>query len=147
MSISPGDHVMEGKKAILTCESDANPPISKYFWFDSSGQDLYFSGQKLRLEPLRVQHTGAYHCQATNEVGMGKSPPSILTVYCKFPLPPSLGSLPCPRSCNPFPLPSVSSPGTPCDQQFLSGKSPCQPVLLYGLPSSFSLHGNPTLDG
>lgn len=94
MSISPGDHVMEGKKATLSCESDANPPISQYTWFDSSGQDLHSSGQKLRLEPLEVQHTGSYRCKGTNGIGTGESPPSTLTVYCKFPLLSSLG--PCP---------------------------------------------------
>ncbi|XP_034373359.1 B-cell receptor CD22 isoform X2 [Arvicanthis niloticus] len=81
VSITPGDRVMEGKKATLSCESDANPPIFKYIWFDSSGQDLHFSGQKLRLESLRVQHTGSYHCQGTNDLGTGESPPSTLTVY------------------------------------------------------------------
>lgn len=94
MTITPGDRVMEGKKATLSCESDANPPIFKYIWFDSSGQDLHFSGQKLRLEALRVQHTGSYRCQGTNDLGIGESPPSTLTVYCKFPLPSSLRSLP-----------------------------------------------------
>ncbi|XP_021065137.1 B-cell receptor CD22 [Mus pahari] len=81
VSISPGDRVMEGKKATLSCESDANPPIFQYTWFDSSGQDLHSSGQKLRLEPLQVQHTGSYRCQGTNGIGTGDSPPSTLTVY------------------------------------------------------------------
>lgn len=117
MSISPGDSVMEGKKATLSCESDAHPPVFKYIWFDANDQDLHFSGQKLRLEPLRVQHTGSYRCQGINELGTGKSPPSTLTVYCKCPLPSFLGFLSCPGSCSPLPLPSpVSSPGTPCDQ-------------------------------
>lgn len=103
---------MEGKKATLSCESDANPPIFQYTWFDSSGQDLHFSGQKLRLEPLRVQHSGSYRCQGTNELGVEVSPPTTLTVYCKFPLLSSLGFPPCPGSCSPFPLPSpMSSPG------------------------------------
>ncbi|XP_032751060.1 B-cell receptor CD22 [Rattus rattus] len=81
VSISPGDSVMEGKKATLSCESDAHPPVFKYIWFDANDQDLHFSGQKLRLEPLRVQHTGSYRCQGINELGTGKSPPSTLTVY------------------------------------------------------------------
>lgn len=119
---------MEGKKAILSCESDANPPIWQYTWFDSSGQDLHSSGQKLRLEPLEIRHTGSYSCKGTNDLGTGESPPSTLTVYCKFPLLSSLGSLPCPGSCSPFPLPSpVSSSDIPCD---LSGKSPALPVCL-----------------
>ncbi|XP_037057948.1 B-cell receptor CD22 isoform X6 [Peromyscus leucopus] len=81
VSISPGNSVMEGKKAILSCEGDANPPVSQYVWLDSSDRDLPFFSQKLSLEPLRVQHTGSYRCQGINPLGMGESPPSTLTVY------------------------------------------------------------------
>ncbi|XP_040591448.1 B-cell receptor CD22 isoform X1 [Mesocricetus auratus] len=81
VSISPGDSVMEGKKATLSCESDANPPVTQYAWLDSSGQDLHFSGPRLRLEPLKVQHTGSYRCRGINMLGTGESPPSTLTVF------------------------------------------------------------------
>ncbi|KAK7800015.1 hypothetical protein U0070_022003, partial [Myodes glareolus] len=81
VSISPGDSIMEGKQATLSCESDADPPVSQYVWFDSSNRDLHFSGQKLRLEPLKVQHTGSYRCQGSNRLGKDVSPPSTLTVY------------------------------------------------------------------
>lgn len=112
MSISPGNSVMEGKKAILSCEGDANPPVSQYVWLDSSDRDLPFFSQKLSLEPLRVQHTGSYRCQGINKLGMGESPPSTLTVYCK-----SLGSLLCPGGAAPFPTLHVQlSQGTPCHQ-------------------------------
>ena len=83
MSMSPGDQVMEGKSATLTCESDANPPVSHYTWFDWNNQSLPYHSQKLRLEPVKVQHSGAYWCQGTNSVGKGHSPLSTLTVYCK----------------------------------------------------------------
>ncbi|XP_029416932.1 B-cell receptor CD22 isoform X2 [Nannospalax galili] len=81
VSISPGDRVMEGKKATLTCESEANPPVLQYTWFDQNDQDLYYPGQKLKLEPLKIQHSGSYRCQGTNKLGTGMSPPSTLTVY------------------------------------------------------------------
>ncbi|XP_038195915.1 B-cell receptor CD22 [Arvicola amphibius] len=81
VSISPGDSIMEGKQATLSCESDADPPVSHYVWFDPSNRDLHFSGQKLRLEPLKVQHTGSYRCQGSNSLGKDVSPPSTLTVY------------------------------------------------------------------
>ncbi|XP_051018032.1 B-cell receptor CD22 [Acomys russatus] len=81
VSISPGASVMEGRKATLSCEGDANPPVSQYVWFDSSDRELHSSGQKLRLEPLRVQDSGSYRCQGSNLLGMGESPPSTLTVY------------------------------------------------------------------
>ncbi|XP_019278507.2 B-cell receptor CD22 isoform X2 [Panthera pardus] len=81
VSIGPKDKVMEGKKAVLTCEGDANPPIFQYSWFDWKNQNLHHYDQMLRLDPVKVQHSGAYRCQAINRLGMGQSTPSTLTVY------------------------------------------------------------------
>ncbi|XP_039706046.1 B-cell receptor CD22 isoform X6 [Pteropus medius] len=81
VSMSPKDSVMEGKRAVLTCESDANPPISQYTWFDWNNQNLHHYDQMLRLDPVKVEHSGAYWCQAANQLGVGQSPPSTLTVY------------------------------------------------------------------
>ncbi|XP_006171685.1 B-cell receptor CD22 isoform X1 [Tupaia chinensis] len=81
VSIAPGDSVMEGRKAALTCESDANPPASQFTWFDWNNQNLHHAGQTLRLEPAKVQDSGVYRCQGANRLGMGESPPSTLTVY------------------------------------------------------------------
>ncbi|TEA42671.1 hypothetical protein DBR06_SOUSAS1610181, partial [Sousa chinensis] len=81
VSISPKDGVVEGKKAVLTCESDANPPTSHYAWFDWNNQDLRHYDQTLRLDPVTLQHSGAYWCQGTNRLGRGQSPPTTLTVY------------------------------------------------------------------
>lgn len=83
MSFTPGDRVMEGRKAALTCESDANPPVVHYTWFDWNNQDLQYNGRTLRLEPLQIEHSGSYRCQVSNRLGTGESPPSTLTVYCK----------------------------------------------------------------
>lgn len=85
MSIGPKDEVMEGKKAVLTCEGDANPPIFRYTWFDWNNRNLQHYDQILRLDPVKVQHSGAYRCHAINRLGMARSPPSTLTVYCKAP--------------------------------------------------------------
>ncbi|XP_036895547.1 B-cell receptor CD22 isoform X9 [Sturnira hondurensis] len=81
VSISPEDSVMEGKKVVLTCESDANPPISQYTWFDWNNQNLHHDDQMLRLDPVKVEHSGAYWCQGANRLGMDQSPPRKLTVY------------------------------------------------------------------
>ncbi|XP_046303948.1 B-cell receptor CD22 isoform X3 [Marmota monax] len=81
VSITPGDRVMEGRKAALTCESDANPPISQYTWFDWNNQDLQHSGQTLSLDPVKVEHSGSYWCKGVNQLGEGESPPSTLTIY------------------------------------------------------------------
>ncbi|XP_032698103.1 B-cell receptor CD22 isoform X2 [Lontra canadensis] len=81
VAISPKDQVMEGKKAVLTCESDANPPVFLYTWFDWKNQNLHHYDQMLRLDPVKIQHSGAYRCEATNKLGRVQSPPSTLTVY------------------------------------------------------------------
>ncbi|XP_004388249.1 B-cell receptor CD22 isoform X1 [Trichechus manatus latirostris] len=81
VSIDPQDRVMEGKNAVLTCESDANPSVSQYTWFDWNNQKLYQAGQMLKLEPTKVEHSGAYRCQVANRLGVSMSPPSTLTVY------------------------------------------------------------------
>ncbi|KAM5210428.1 B-cell receptor CD22 isoform 5-T7 [Hipposideros larvatus] len=81
VSLSPKDGVIEGKKAILTCESDADPPISEYAWFDWNNENLQHYSQMLILDPVTVQHSGAYRCQGANRLGVGRSPPSTLTVY------------------------------------------------------------------
>ncbi|XP_068384581.1 B-cell receptor CD22 isoform X3 [Eschrichtius robustus] len=81
VSISPKDRLVEGRKAVLTCESDANPPTSHYTWFDWNNQDLRHYDQTLRLDPVTLQHSGAYWCQGTNRLGRGQSPPTTLTVY------------------------------------------------------------------
>lgn len=90
MSISPEGGVMEGRSATLTCESDANPPVRQYYWFDWNNHDLQHMGQTLRLEHVKVKHSGSYWCQGANRLGMGRSLPSTLSVYCKpFPLLPA----------------------------------------------------------
>ncbi|XP_058530610.1 B-cell receptor CD22 isoform X2 [Ochotona princeps] len=78
--MTPGNSVMEGKQVVLTCDSDANPPVSHYAWLDWNNQEFYF-GQMLKLEPTTVQHSGAYRCQGTNRLGRAESPPRTLTIY------------------------------------------------------------------
>uniref|UniRef100_A0A8D1S8K3 B-cell receptor CD22 n=1 Tax=Sus scrofa TaxID=9823 RepID=A0A8D1S8K3_PIG len=81
VSISPKDGVVEGKTAVLSCEGDANPPIFQYTWFDWNNQDIHHYHQTLKLDPVTVQHSGAYWCQGVNQLGRNHSPPSTLTVH------------------------------------------------------------------
>lgn len=133
MSITPGDRVMEGRRASLTCESDANPPISEYTWFDWNNQELPYYGPTLSLNPVKVEHSGSYWCKGVNRLGEGASPPSTLTIYCKPPFCFFLGSFlaltapatpPPPtkpeparsqslQSASSFPVPAQRSPVTP----------------------------------
>ncbi|XP_055001997.1 B-cell receptor CD22 [Sorex araneus] len=81
VSFSPQDGVVEGTRAMLSCEGDANPPIRSYSWFDGNNQELHHYGQTLRLDPVKIQHSGTYWCRGANGLGMGQSPPTLLTVY------------------------------------------------------------------
>ncbi|XP_055992440.1 B-cell receptor CD22 [Sorex fumeus] len=81
VTFSPQGGVVEGTKALLICESDANPPIKSYSWFDGNNQELHHYGQTLRLDPVKIQHTGTYWCRGSNGLGVGQSPPTLLTVY------------------------------------------------------------------
>uniref|UniRef100_A0A8C3W680 B-cell receptor CD22 n=1 Tax=Catagonus wagneri TaxID=51154 RepID=A0A8C3W680_9CETA len=81
VSIRPKDGVVEGKTAVLSCEGDANPPIFRYTWFDWNNQDIHHSDPTLKLDPVTVQHSGAYWCQGVNQLGSNRSPPNTLTVY------------------------------------------------------------------
>lgn len=144
VSMSPKDSVTEGKDAVLTCESDANPPISQYAWFDWNNQNLHHYDRMLRLDPVKVEHSGAYWCQGTNRLGVGQSPPSTLTVYCKalflcfFGLGHSCVFRP--RLCVPDHLPLLPYPLLPCParpaQLVCSEAQPCSTTQLACLPSS-----------
>lgn len=135
MSITPGDRVMEGRKASLTCESDANPPISEYTWFDWNNQELPYYGQTLSLNPVKVEHSGSYWCKGVNRLGEGASPPSTLTIYCKPPFCFFSGSfLALTAPAAPHPQPSLSlldhSPYSPLPpSRFLPSAAQLHPLL------------------
>lgn len=81
VTFSPQSSVVEGKKVLLRCEGEANPSIYHYAWFDWNNQDLHHYEQTLRLEPVTVQHSGAYWCQGMNQLGKSRSPLTTLTVH------------------------------------------------------------------
>ena len=145
MSISPKGRLVEGKKAVLTCESDANPPTSHYTWFDWNNQDLRHYDQTLRLDPVTLQHSGAYWCQGANRLGRGQSPPTTLTVYCKGPSLFFSGpghscgvrSRPPPRSCSFLAPPACQASARRVGSgQPVSSEGPLLHTQLPRLPSS-----------
>ncbi|XP_049642531.1 B-cell receptor CD22 [Suncus etruscus] len=81
VTFSPKSSMVEGKMVVLRCEGEANPSIYHYAWFDWNNQDLHHYEQTLRLEPVTVQHSGAYWCQGINKLGQSRSPLTTLTVH------------------------------------------------------------------
>ncbi|KAF5906473.1 B-cell receptor CD22-like isoform X1, partial [Clarias magur] len=68
VSISPSGEILEGSSVILTCSSDANPPVEIYTWFKVNESSAVGSGQS-----YRALQSGQYYCQAQNKHGSDRS--------------------------------------------------------------------------
>lgn len=77
---------MEGFAVNLTCSSNANPPVEKYFWYKLNGGQPWTKGtvQNLTFLSVRSHHAGQYYCTAWNVLGMETSATISLSVLCKF---------------------------------------------------------------
>ncbi|XP_067255248.1 B-cell receptor CD22 [Chanodichthys erythropterus] len=80
--ISPKGDIMEGFAVNLTCSSNANPPVEKYFWYKVNGGQPWTKGtaQNLTFLSVRSHHTGQYYCTAWNVLGMETSATISLSV-------------------------------------------------------------------
>ncbi|KAM9454278.1 B-cell receptor CD22-like [Clarias gariepinus] len=78
VSISPSGEIVEGSSVILTCSSDANPPVESYTWFKdmtSIGNEKTYTISKISSED-----SGEYKCKCSNEVGRQESSSVTLNV-------------------------------------------------------------------
>ncbi|XP_030004274.1 B-cell receptor CD22-like isoform X2 [Sphaeramia orbicularis] len=71
--VSPSGPVQEGTNVLLKCSSDANPAVQIYTWYraDPQHETLIHAGPDLTITASR--NTGAFLCQAENELGTGRS--------------------------------------------------------------------------
>ncbi|KAH1180007.1 hypothetical protein KIL84_006057 [Mauremys mutica] len=70
---TPGETIREGDRLVLMCVTKgSNPPVSTYNWYKDS-QWLH-QGQRLEFEAKGDEHSGSYHCEATNEIRTVPSP-------------------------------------------------------------------------
>ncbi|KAI4889286.1 hypothetical protein NFI96_004772 [Prochilodus magdalenae] len=67
VSVSISGETVEGSSAILTCSSDANPPVKNYTWFKEGGASPVGSGHSYSITNITAEHTGLYYCE--NEHG------------------------------------------------------------------------------
>uniref|UniRef100_A0A8C8VGK3 B-cell receptor CD22 n=1 Tax=Pelusios castaneus TaxID=367368 RepID=A0A8C8VGK3_9SAUR len=73
LNVTPNQTIEEGVRLMLSCMSqDSNPPVSKYQLY-KDGQ-LLQEGQTLEFEAKGDEHTGSYHCEASNEIYTVSSP-------------------------------------------------------------------------
>ncbi|XP_053347929.1 B-cell receptor CD22-like [Clarias gariepinus] len=79
--LSSGDTV-EGDSVILSCSSDANPPVLTYSWFKqkAAADTLLTTGQNYSISNISSQHSGLYYCTAHNQLGQHNSTPTLLDV-------------------------------------------------------------------
>ncbi|CAB1415073.1 unnamed protein product [Pleuronectes platessa] len=80
-AISPSGPVLEGETVMLTCSSDANPPVTRFTWFrDERGKIRAIApGQTLDLQ-VSLSDRGAYLCQAQSPRGSQRSTSVFLEV-------------------------------------------------------------------
>ncbi|KAK3510686.1 hypothetical protein QTP70_013510 [Hemibagrus guttatus] len=71
VSISPSGKLVEGSSVILTCSSDANPPVKTYEWF----KDMTSVNKEktYTISKISSMDTGEYKCKCSNEVGHQES--------------------------------------------------------------------------
>ncbi|KAL7882317.1 hypothetical protein AOLI_G00091660 [Acnodon oligacanthus] len=87
--ILPSGQRAEGDSVTLTCNSDANPPVLSYYWFNQSSDVELGTGQIYNITNISSQHSGLYYCAAQNQLGQSRSGPSRLDVLYS-PRPPSV---------------------------------------------------------
>ncbi|KAK6469803.1 B-cell receptor CD22-like [Huso huso] len=82
VSVSPPGEIVPGIPVILTCSSNANPPVSSYTWFKTSRNHVVKSGpeQSLIFENISLHDSGEYYCESINEIGRSVSLVVPLTV-------------------------------------------------------------------
>ncbi|XP_036795975.1 sialoadhesin [Oncorhynchus mykiss] len=75
VSVSPSGEIVEGSSVILTCSSDANPPVESYtWWYKKNGGDYQsMTGPQHVFNQIQSSDTGEYYCESQNEMGTDRS--------------------------------------------------------------------------
>lgn len=80
--------VKEGDNLVLTCHFSCYPDLHSLEWKHMSYivdemNTKYGSARRLEISKVRTNHSGAFICKVTNEVGAGYAKINI-TVQCKY---------------------------------------------------------------
>ncbi|KAM9490101.1 B-cell receptor CD22-like isoform 2-T5 [Salvelinus alpinus] len=79
VSVSPSRGIVEGSSVILTCSSDANPPVDKYTWYFQNETFLNGFGEIYNISNFQSKNNGHYHCEAWN--GRGSRNSTALMIF------------------------------------------------------------------
>ncbi|MBN3304512.1 SN protein, partial [Amia calva] len=82
VSVSPSGEIVEGSSVILTCSSNANPPVERYAWFKTNGAAVWEkgSGQSFTIAEISSGDSGQYYCEAQNKHAAHNSTTRTLTI-------------------------------------------------------------------
>ncbi|XP_030638759.1 B-cell receptor CD22-like [Chanos chanos] len=116
-SINSSGDIVEGSSVILTCSSDANPPVHTYTWYKKTGAgtSLIGSGQNYSITNISSEDSGQYYCKTENILGPENS--TFITVDVLYP----------PKNTSV----SVISSGSSVTLICISDANPDDPVPLY----------------
>ncbi|KAF4075407.1 hypothetical protein AMELA_G00234210 [Ameiurus melas] len=78
VSVRPSGEIVEGRPVILTCSSDANPPVEDYTWY--KGTTLLRTGKIYFISRASSDDNGEYKCEARNRYGEKYSDGVVLNV-------------------------------------------------------------------
>uniref|UniRef100_A0A8C6WW41 Ig-like domain-containing protein n=1 Tax=Neogobius melanostomus TaxID=47308 RepID=A0A8C6WW41_9GOBI len=84
VQVDPPGVVLEGSSVSLLCESRSNPAVTHYSWFRDGQERTEVRGAILVWEVANHNHSGAYHCEAWNQLGQDKSDTFQLDVQCEY---------------------------------------------------------------
>ncbi|XP_034468053.1 hemicentin-1-like [Hippoglossus hippoglossus] len=84
---NPGLDVKENVLLTLSCTAESNPPVSSVTWRKTTDGreeiDLQTQTQTFRVNSASPSDSGLYSCEATNDIGSGKSQPAEVKVRYK----------------------------------------------------------------
>lgn len=89
LTISPPGNVVRGSSVVLTCHSDASPPVRNNGYSLCKEGRFIGLGQNYTIPNVQSDHSGRYHCQAWNSISSRgvdhfNSSAVLLQVYCTY---------------------------------------------------------------
>lgn len=81
--MDPPAPILDGDSVTLLCSSRSNPPVTNYTWYKDDVEDKE-AGQRLLIDSADLRHSGGYHCEARNDLGVQTSAMVQLDIQCKF---------------------------------------------------------------
>ncbi|XP_053289611.1 B-cell receptor CD22 isoform X2 [Pleuronectes platessa] len=84
VQVNPGLDVKENVSLTLSCSAESNPPVSSVTWRKTTdGREEIIQQtqtQTFRVNSASPSDSGLYSCEATNDIGSGKSQPAEVKV-------------------------------------------------------------------